>query len=140
MTDLPVIIIAKKRNTNCMKKNKFLSILKLVGVGVVAGVINGFFGAGGGLLLVPMISLVQKDDSKTAHATTLACVLFMCAASSVIYFLKKQIDFKLVLVCLIGSLIGSLLGTKLLKNLKNNIIDLVFSVVLVAAGVCMIVL
>ena len=138
IADFAVIIIAKKSNTNNMKKNKFLDALKLVCVGVVAGAINGFFGAGGGLLLVPMISFVQKDDSKTAHATTLACVLFMCISSSVMYFLKKQIDYKLILVCLIGSLIGSLIGTKLLKKLKNNVIDLVFSVVLVVAGVCMI--
>lgn len=121
------------------KKEKFLDILKLVGVGIVAGFINGFFGAGGGLLLVPMISFVQKDDSKTAHATTLACVLFMCIASSVIYFVKNELDYKLILVCLIGSLIGSFVGTKLLKKLKNNVIDLIFSVVLVVAGVCMII-
>lgn len=120
-------------------KNKFLDILKLIGVGVVSGLINGFFGAGGGLLLVPMISFVKKDDSKMAHATTLACVLFMCIASSIIYFVKKEIDFKLILVCGIGSLIGSLIGTKLLKNLKNNIIDIVFSFVLIAAGICMII-
>ncbi len=120
-------------------KNNFLEVLKLVGVGTVAGLINGFFGAGGGLLLVPMISFVQKDDSKVAHATTLACVLFMCIASSIIYLVKKEVNFKLILVCGIGSLIGSFIGTKLLKKLKNNIIDLIFSLVLVCAGVCMIV-
>ena len=121
------------------KNNKFLDVLKLVGVGVVSGLINGFFGAGGGLLLVPMISLVKKDDSKTAHATTLVCVMFMCIASSIIYFVKKQLDYKLILVCGIGSLIGSLLGTKLLNKLKNNIIDLVFAGVLVLAGIFMII-
>lgn len=120
-------------------KNKILGVLKLVGVGVVSGIINGFFGAGGGLLLVPMISFIQKDGSKKAHATTLVCVMFMCLASSVIYFLKKQINYKLILVCGIGSLVGSLLGTKLLKKLKNNIIDLVFSGVLILAGISMII-
>lgn len=119
-------------------KNKFLDCLKLVGIGIVSGLINGFFGAGGGLLLVPMITMIDKNDSKIAHATTLVCVLFMCLASSIIYFVKGQIDYKYILVCGIGSLIGSLIGTKLLKKLKNNIIDLVFSVVLVVAGVFMI--
>ena len=115
-------------------KNNFLDCLKLVGIGIVSGLINGFFGAGGGLLLVPMITMIDKNDSKIAHATTLVCVLFMCLASSIIYFVKGQIDYKYILVCGIGSLIG----TKLLKKLKNNIIDLVFSVVLVVAGVFMI--
>lgn len=124
-----------------MKKNKkedILEILKLVGVGVFAGAINGFFGAGGGLLIVPLFSMVCGFNSKTTHATTLGCVLFMCAASSIIYFVKNQLSWKLILVCGIGSLIGGLIGTKLLKNLKNHVIDLVFSCVLVIAGVSMI--
>ena len=116
-----------------------MRILKFVAVGLIAGFINGFFGAGGGLLLVPMIAAVGKDDSKKSHATTLGCVLVMCLASSVVYFVKQQVDFKLWLVCGIGSVIGSLVGTKLLKSLKNNVIDLVFSVMLVVAGVCMII-
>lgn len=121
------------------KLKNFFDILKLAGVGIVAGFINGFFGAGGGLLLVPMINYVQKDESKVAHATTLACVLFMCLASSIFYFVKKQVDFNLILFCSIGSVVGGVVGTKLLKKLKNNVIDLIFSVVLVIAGVSMIV-
>lgn len=120
-------------------KNLILDVLKLVGVGVLSGMINGFFGAGGGLLLVPLISYVGKDNTKKAHATTLVCVMFMCLASSVIYFVKKQVDFKLILVCGIGSLLGALIGTKLLKKLKNNVIDLLFSMVLIIAGICMII-
>lgn len=120
-------------------KGKVLEIIKLVGVGLFSGFINGFFGAGGGLALVPMISYARKDDAKTSHATTLVCVLFMCLASSVFYFIKKQVDYKLFLICMVGSVIGSLIGTKLLKKLKNNIIDLVFSFVLIIAGVMMII-
>ena len=121
------------------KTKNILKVFELIGVGVLAGFVNGFFGAGGGLLLVPMISYAAKDDAKTAHATTLMCVLFMCIASSIIYFIKKQLDFKLILVCGIGSIIGSLVGTKLLRKLKNKVIDLVFAVVLVIAGICMII-
>ena len=120
-------------------KGKFFEVVKLVGVGLVSGFINGFFGAGGGLLLVPMISYARKDDAKTSHATTLVCVLCMCLASSVFYFIKKQVDYKLSFVCTIGGITGSLIGTKLLKKLKNNVIDLVFSFVLMIAGVLMII-
>ena len=133
--------MSKIINTNSVKEKtkKILIIFKLLGVGLAAGFINGFFGAGGGLLLVPMISYVQKDDSKIAHATTLMCVMFMCIASSIIYFYKKQYDIKYIVLCTIGGTIGSLIGTKLLKNLKNKIIDMIFAFILVIAGVCMIV-
>lgn len=138
-----LIIIDKKQNTSYVenkKIKKFLDILKLVLVGTAAGFINGFFGAGGGLLLVPMIHYICKQDTKVAHATTLVCVLFMCIASSVLYIIKGQVDYKLFLSCAAGSVVGSLIGTKLLKKLKNKIIDLVFSFVLIGAGVLMLVL
>ena len=119
--------------------SNFIKIVKYIGVGLIAGFINGFFGAGGGLLLVPLISSCSDVESKVAHATTLACVLFMCVSSSVVYFIKKQIDYQLILFCGIGSVIGSLIGTKLLKKLKNNVIDLIFSLVLIIAGLGMII-
>ena len=75
-----LIIIDKKQNTSYVEKEKLkkiFDILKLVLVGIVAGFINGFFGAGGGLLLVPMIHYFCKQETKVAHATTLVCVLFM---------------------------------------------------------------
>ena len=124
----------KNKNT----KN-FLKILGLVGIGTVSGLINGFFGAGGGLLIVPMLGMFTDSDSKTVHATTLACVLFMCLASSVIYFIKGEFDFKFIVVCSIGSVAGSLIGTKLLKKLKNDFINLIFSLILILAGIFMIV-
>ena len=114
--------------------------LKFVGIGLGAGIINGLFGAGSGLLLVPMLSYIGGTKSKTSHATTLGCVFFMCLSGLVVYIANGVINYKLVVICSIGSLIGALVGTKLLKRLKNNIIDLIFSVVLVLAGVLMIIL
>ena len=117
------------------KKKNLIQAIKLFFVGIVSGVVNGFFGAGGGLIIVPMLKQLKMANSKVVHATTLGCVLFMCTASSVVYFLEGIIDFKLVLFCLIGSLIGSFFATKLLKKLKNVYIDLIFSFVLIIAGV-----
>jgi len=117
-----------------MKKN-----LKFIIIGTIAGVINGFFGAGSGLILIPLMSQVGKLDTKKTHATTLSCVLFMCICGSLVYFFNKTIDYKFTIICAIGSIVGSLIGTKLLKNLKNDFIDLIFSFVLIGAGVCMII-
>lgn len=122
-----------------MKKYKAKQIFSLIGVGVFGGLINGLFGAGAGLLLVPLIELVSKLEEKKVHATTLGCVLLMCIASSIVFLVNKQVDFKLTLWCLIGSLIGAILGTFLLQKFKNKIINLIFSGLLVAAGVLMII-
>ncbi len=123
-----------------MEKYSWKQIILLVGVGVIGGLINGLFGAGAGLILVPLIELVSKMDEKKVHATTLGCVLFMCVASSLVFMINKQVDFKLTLWCFIGSLAGAILGTFLLQKFKNKIINLIFSGLLITAGVLMIVI
>jgi uncharacterized membrane protein YfcA len=111
----------------------------LIFVGVFGGLINGLFGAGAGLLLVPLIELVSKLNEKKVHATTLACVMFMCVASSLVFLINEQVGFGLTIWCFVGSLIGAILGTFLLQNFKNKIINLIFSCLLISAGVLMIV-
>ena len=123
-----------------MKKIKLKQSFILLCIGLGGGVINGLFGAGAGLLLVPMIKLASHLDEKKVHATTLSCVMLMCVVSSVIFLINKQVDFKLTGLCLIGSLIGAILGTVLLQKFKNKIINLIFSCLLIVAGVLMIVL
>lgn len=122
-----------------MKKFSWKQILLLILVGVLGGVINGLFGAGAGLLLVPLIMLVSKLDEKKVHATTLGCVMIMCVASSIVFFVHKQINFKLTLWCFVGSLVGAILGTFLLQKFKNKVINIIFSCLLIVAGVLMIV-
>lgn len=123
-----------------MMSEKVKNNLKFISVGSLAGIINGLFGAGAGLLLVPLITYTGNIPSKKAHATTLGCVAFMCISSLIVYIAKGVIDYKLAIICSIGSLIGALIGTKLLKNLKNNIIDLIFAIIMIISGIVMIVL
>ena len=122
-----------------MKNNDKFSTLKLIFAGIIGGAINGFFGAGGGLILVPILEKVGKNESRVAHATALICVLCMSLTSSIMYIIRGQINYKLILNCLIGSLIGSFFGTKILKKLKNNVIDIVFACILIFAGISMII-
>ena len=126
------LVVKMKNKKEIFKKIKFIL------VGVFSGAINGFFGAGGGLALVPLCKYVGKLDTKKSHATTLACIWLMCICGSFVYFANNVFDIKLILVCLFGSIFGSLVGTKFLKKLKGRVIDLIFSCVLIFAGIVMI--
>ena len=123
-----------------MKNYKPKQVLFLMGVGLVGGVVNGLFGAGAGLLLVPLISVTSKLEEKKTHATTLACVMLMCVVSSIVFIVNKQVDYKLTMWCLFGSIAGAILGTFLLQKFKNRVINLIFSAILIIAGVLMFVL
>ena len=113
-----------------MKKIHKKQIVIFLLIGLFGGVVNGLFGAGAGLLLVPMIKKVEGVEDKVAHATTLACVMMMCVVSSVVFWVNNQVELSVLLPCLLGSLVGSVFGTFLLQKIKNKCINLIFSFIL----------
>ncbi len=111
----------------------------LILLGLFVGFVNGFLGAGGGMLVVPCIIAILKMDTKIAHATAILIILPICVVSGVVYFIKGSFDFNVFLPCLIGTVIGGMVGTVLLKKMKNQWITIIFSFVMITAGVFMIV-
>ena len=90
-------------------KKKLLSAL----AGAAAGAINGLFGAGGGMLLVPLLTRVCKIEDRKAFATAIAVIAPLCAVSLVVYGLRGELDLRAALPCLAGGLLGGLAGGKL---------------------------
>ena len=76
------------KQTVCMSKVKrgFLSVL----VGCFVGFINGFFGGGGGMIAVPTLAKFYDLEEKKAHATSIAVILPLSIASSIIYLFKEE--------------------------------------------------
>lgn len=118
---------------------KWVQVVLLIALGLVVGFVNGFLGAGGGMLLVPCIIPILKMETKVAHATAILIILPISLVSGVIYALKGSFNFDIFLPCLIGTVVGGVLGTFILSKLKSDIITAIFSVVMIAAGVIMIV-
>lgn len=108
-----------------------LSIL----VGGTIGFINGFLGAGGGVLLVPFLSYALKEETKVAHATAILVMLPISVISAVAYIIKGEFNFSVTLPVFIGSAVGGVVGALLLKKLNSWIIILIFSLMLIASGV-----
>ena len=118
---------------------KWQEVLILIGVGLVIGFINGFLGAGGGILLVPILMLLIKEPTKVAHATAVVIILPLCVASGLVYVLKGVYDIDIGWEILVGTAVGGILGTFLLKKLANNWLSLIFAVVMIVAGVYLVV-
>lgn len=114
-------------------------ILENILLGFIAGMISGFFGAGGGLILVPYMTLILKEDEVKSRATTIMCIFFMVFTSSFFYFKEAFIDWNLAIKCAIGGIIGGIVGSKLLINLSKKILQIFFIVFLIYAGIKMII-
>ena len=108
----------------------FLSVLS----GALIGGINGFLGAGGGMLLVPLLQYVLKIDDKKSHATAVFVILPISLISGIVYVIKGAIDWSVFLPIAIGSVVGGIVGTFLLKKMKSEVVNLLFWGVMIASG------
>jgi len=129
-----ILNIFRKRITHYLKECVIL-MLKNIIIGASAGIISGLFGAGGGLILVPVLVHYLKLSEKEARATTIFCILPMVITSGIIYYNNDLIDWSLAIKCAIGGIIGSFIGTKLLRSLSNSVLKISFIVFLIYVAI-----
>ena len=110
-------------------------MLKKILIGLFAGLICGFFGAGGGMILVPGFIYVLKKEPKEARATSICCVLPMVIVSSIFYYKKSYIDWKTAILCSVGGTIGGIFGAKLLNVFPEKLFKIIFTIFLIYASI-----
>ncbi len=110
----------------------------LVLAGVFIGVINGFFGGGGGMICVTALLLLGLKN-KNAQATAILIMLPISIASAIVYYSSGFVEWDMVLNVAIGSVIGGIVGAYLLKKLSNNVLQYIFALVVIAAGIKMLI-
>ncbi|MBD5632586.1 MAG: sulfite exporter TauE/SafE family protein [Clostridia bacterium] len=118
-----------------MKKKSFKSVT----AGLLTGAVNGLFGGGGGMVAVPLLKNMCGYEEKRAHATTILLILPVCAASAVTYIVNGYFSAEIIIPAAIGSVAGGLLGAVLLNKLPEFIVNIVFIVAMLAAGIRMII-
>ena len=121
--------------TKLTKKQIFLAIV----CGAFVGILNGFFGGGGGMVCVPLLEKIFKFDNKVAHASTLVVVLPLCIASSVVYLFYNEVSFINLLYISIGTIAGGVVGAILLKKLSCKVIRIIFALIMMVAGIKMVI-
>lgn len=103
--------------------------------GALAGIVNGLFGGGGGMILVPLLVGPCQLSQREAFANSVLIILPLCALSSAIYFLRGSLDFALALPYLAGGVAGGFLGGKLFKGLNMDWLRRVFALFILYGGV-----
>lgn len=111
---------------------------KIVALATLTGALTGFFGVGGGFILVPILVLIVRLPIRVAAGTSLL-VMIIASASGLLSRLGTQvvIDWPVTLAFTGASMVGGLLGGPLTTRTPGWILTLVFAILLavVAAGV-----
>lgn len=103
--------------------------------GVAAGAANGLFGAGGGMILVPLLTRWAKLEDKKAFATSISIIAPMCLVSILVYCLGGSMDFMGAVPYLIGGFFGGLLGGKLFKKVPAKFLHKALGLIIIYGGI-----
>lgn len=98
-----------------------------------SGVINSLLGAGGGILVITILSKLGLDPKK-AHATSICIILPICIFSAFLYLYKQRVRLNNVLEYIPGGVIGSIIGAFILSKVKPKILKKFFGAFVVWAA------
>jgi uncharacterized protein len=114
---------------------------RVAGFGFAVGALAGFFGIGGGFLVVPGLVAATSMPMIVAIGSALVSVTAFGLTTASIYALSGLIDWRLVLLFVGGGIIGALAGGQLAAALatKKRALSLVFAAVVATVGVYVIV-
>lgn len=98
--------------------------------GAAAGLAAGMFGVGGGVLLVPLLTLVLGRPQHVAHATSLVAVSLAAVAGTVRFGLDGAVAVPGALALAAGAVTGARLGARFLPKVSEGGLRRLFGVVL----------
>ena len=107
------------------------TILILAIIGIFAGILSGFVGVGGGVIIVPALVFFLGLSQHTAQGTSLFVLSMPVVILALINYWKSgNVEWKYGLVIAATFLIGGFIGSKLSLKLSPGLVKLIFGVFL----------
>ena len=103
-------------------------IVGLVVAGFCSGAASGLFGVGGGVLVVPALTLIGRMPLKSAAATSSLCLMSSAACGALVHWSHGLLRIDIVAASMIGVLPGGLLGARLQRRLDERVLQVAFFV------------
>jgi uncharacterized membrane protein YfcA len=113
----------------------------IVGLGLATGTLSGFFGIGGGFLIVPALMLATGMPIINAVSSSLVAVTAFGLTTAASYAWSGLISWQLAGLFIAGGLVGGLIGTRLaqLLSARRGALNIVFAAVIMAVAFYMLV-
>ena len=107
----------------------------MVAAGLVVGFMTGFFGVGGGFVIVPALTLALGMGMPEAVATSLVVIAINSGAALLFRAGTAHFDWAVIVPFTVAAIAGSLTGKKVADKLNARTLTRAFAVLLVAVAV-----
>ncbi len=132
----------KKKDT---KPEKPYSLINYIIIGASTGLISAFSGLGGGVAMIPLLTMFMQMDMKKASGISIGVIPIMILPMLVVYAFQNPevqnsgaigyLQFWVVLPVIIGIIIGSPIGVTIAKRIKSTQLKSIFAILLVVISI-----
>ena len=103
--------------------------------GILAGLVAGLMGVGGGAIMVPLQMLLLGETIKVASQTSLGVVMLTAVSATIEHSINGHVLFSQGIILGIGGLLGAQLGTRYLPKLSDTIVSNLFRLTLLLTAI-----
>ncbi len=107
-------------------------------VGIVAGILSGLFGIGGGVVIVPALVMIFGLSQQTAQGTTLAMLSIPVSLIAAMNYTKEgMVNWKVAIFLAVGFMIGGFFGSKVAVGVDPALMKKLFAILMIVLAVKM---
>lgn len=119
------------------KVNEMGKPTKVSVFGVIAGFASGFFGIGGGFLIVPSILYSSNLNINRAVGTSLIAVGTFGIVTAIRYGIAGQLLIPISILYVLGGFFGGIVGSKISAGMDRTLLRRIFAVIIIVVGIYM---
>lgn len=108
-------------------------------IGLLAGLLGGYVGVGGGFIMVPLFMQMLKTPMKLTSGTSLIAVLILAIPGAVTQGAMGNIDWMVAIALSLGAIPGAVIGSHLVSRVPERALRFLFSALLCVAAILLVV-
>lgn len=113
-----------------------LNIILYVIIGLIAGVLSGLFGSGGGVIIVPALIYMCGFEQLKAQGTSLAVLLPPVGlAAFFVYYKAGNVDIKAGIIICVMVFIGAFIGGKIAPQISADLLRKGFAIFMIVVSI-----
>jgi uncharacterized protein len=124
-------LIGVESSTPSTARHRLLTTI----TGILAGLVAGLMGVGGGAIMVPLQMLLLGEKIKVAIQTSLGVVMLTAVSATIGHSINGHVIFSQGIILGIGGLFGAQLGTRYLPKLPDTIVNNLFRLTLLLTAI-----
>ena len=113
-------------------------LLILIGVGLSTGFLSGLLGVGGGVVMVPLMTVLLGIEQHLAQGISMLVIIPTSLVGIWQLHKKKLVDYKSAALFAVGSIIGAIISSNIVPYIAGDDLKRMFGVFIIYSGVRMV--